>query len=193
MAFKVTMNQGMSQTSNMNDQVTSVSQTTQMNMTWKVISIDADGTAKLESVLNRATMEMDIPQQGKITIDTDQKSDANGIATELGKILRPLVNAKCTQMMSPNGAISEVSIPEDVLNAMKASTILPPGTEGMMKDMIEKASPAFPDRALKVGESWTQEAVSPNPLAKVTLFNTYTIADQRNPAMESHSKRLTST
>ncbi len=187
LTLRADVTQKMSQSMDLNGQKSNVEQSTEMKMDWKILSVDSDGNANIESVLKRAVMTMKSPQTGDIVVDTDKAEDTGEIGKQLGGLLRPMINAKCTQKMAPTGEISEVKIPEDVLAAMRGNPLLPPGTESMMTDLIAKASPAFPADAIKVGDTWVQEASTPNPVGEMKIKSTYTY---RGPEKNASGKTL---
>ncbi len=117
LALRADVNQKMTQSMDLNGQKSNIEQSTEMNMDWKILSIDSDGNANVESILKRAVMTMKSPQTGDIVVDTDKPEDTGEIGKNLGSLLRPLVNAKCTQKMAPTGEITEVKIPDDVMTS----------------------------------------------------------------------------
>lgn len=172
--YQLKMEQAMTQQMEMQGQPMKTSNNTTTYMTWRVDDVDAAGTASITSTIDRFVMEMDAPMVGQVQVDTDKEQDADGMATQLGGMLRPLVGVEFKQKMSPRGEISEVNIPDGAFAGMQG----PLGQMGMnaqqIEDMCEKVSPKFPAGALEVGQTWKDQSVSETPAGKVEVANDYT-------------------
>ena len=147
-----------------------VTQSFELTQIWEVISVAPDSTARMRTTLTRALMKMNIPGAGAIDLDTDKPADQDsGLAAQIGKMFRPMVNQACENDMAPNGKVSNVMIPEEAMAGFK-NLPLGESMSSVLTDSIEKGSPVFPDQAIAPGHSWTQQHSTKN----LSAVNQYT-------------------
>ena len=171
--YKLKMNQLMTQSMTLQGNPVQTTNNTTTYMTWDVKEVNDEGVALVESTVERMTMSMNTPM-GQVEIDTDTESDAAGMATQIGSVVRPMIGVKMTQKMTPRGAISDVQIPEEALAGLKNSQV---GQSAMnidqIKEMSTKVSPVFPEEELKIGDSWNQTSTTKMPIGSIAIDNTY--------------------
>jgi hypothetical protein len=144
-------------------------------MTWKIDSVNEDGSARVLTVIDRATSDIEVPMQGASHFDSSDPEQTNGPAGEqLEKVYRPMIGVETSTVMKPNGEITEVQIPEGSLDGLDQAGA---GSVSLGKETLERltrdASPAFPDR-LAVGDSWARESEMALPgMGKLLLGTTY--------------------
>jgi hypothetical protein len=148
-----------------------VTQVTKIIQLWEVKKKNEDGSAQIVTVLQRATLSMDIPGAGSVEMDTDKTEDF-GFAKQIGQMFRPMIGVECSNTMSPNGKISNVVIPDEALKGFR-SIPLGSSMEPVLKDSIEKGSPVFPDAAIVPGHTWIQVTETKNDTGILESTNQY--------------------
>ena len=79
--YAVTMNQDIKQSVEIHETPLETSNSTTTYMTWTVDQVLEDGSADMTCVIDRVEMAVDIPNQGKVEIDTDKPGAGEGLAT----------------------------------------------------------------------------------------------------------------
>lgn len=144
-------------------------------MTWKVDSVNEDGTARVLTVIDRATSDIEVPGQGKSHFDSSDPEQNSGPSGEqLEKVYRPMIGVETSTVMKPTGEITEVQIPVESLDGLEQAG----GGVSLGKETLERltrdASPAFPDQVAK-GDSWSRDSEMAMPgMGKLLLKTTYT-------------------
>jgi hypothetical protein len=139
--------------SNMNLQVKVVQQ---MDMTWKVTGVEADGTATLTQTIDRIRMDMNVPGQPAMKFDTASDEKVPG-AEMLKPVFDAMVGKPITLKVTPRGEITELKISEEMLAGIKKSVLSQMGgmfSEDGMKQMIGRGMLTFPAEAVSKGASW---------------------------------------
>ncbi len=150
-----------------------------MNMTWNIASVDKNGNAHMTQKFDRIRLNMDSPM-GKVEYDSQNGKVPEGpIGQSIGPIYKALTGAEISLTMSPQGKITDVKIPQKVLDALKNV----PGAAAMgemfsgegLKNMTSKGGLQLPAGPVKKGDSWNQkmEVKMPFGTMKVDTKNTY--------------------
>jgi predicted secreted protein len=150
----------------------------QMDMTWQVDKIDESGNATILQSIDRVRMKMTGPQ----TIDYDSQSEEApaGLAAMIAPLFDAMTKGKFVITMTPQGEITDVVVPQEVIDALKAS----PGAQMMgematsdgFKQMISQGALVLPKEMPAVGYKWTSALEMKNPMAgqqKVETTYTY--------------------
>ena len=142
--------------------------TTKTWMTWECADV-TDGIASIESTIDRMTMDMVTPS-GPIQFDSDNKEDSPQAAA-IGQSVRGLIGKKMTQTMNDRGEVLKVELGEA---GEAIGNLGGPQMSEMVKQMSKQASLTFPEKALKVGDSWNEVADTPSPAGQVRVTRTFT-------------------
>jgi hypothetical protein len=147
---------------------TTIAQT--IDMTWKVLEVDADGVASMSQTIDRMRVKATTPE-GTMEADSDSEKLPEALAANFGPIFRTLVGAKFTMKMTPTGKIENVEVPA----AASEATAQAPGVGNMLspeslKEMTQQAAIPLPTGPIEVGKSWTDE----KSLTDTKLLITYT-------------------
>lgn len=149
---------------------TTISQT--IDMTWKVLEVDAHGVASMTQTIDRMRVKAITPE-GTIEADSAADEIPEALRANFGPIFKSLIGAKFAMQMTPAGKIQNVEVPEIAADQAGQS----PSVGGMLspeslKEMTQQAAIPLPEGAVEPGKSWTDE----KSLADARLLVTYTYA-----------------
>src|SRR5262245_36533771 len=112
-----------------------------MDMTWVVKSVASDGGAELAQTIDRIRMKMETPF-GAFDYDSKENKPIEGQFGEImGPILTAIAGAEMTVKMAPTGEVSDVKIPEKVMESLRGNPLLaqfgPMFSEDGLKQMAQ--------------------------------------------------------
>lgn len=144
-------------------------------MTMMVTAVDADGVATTKNTITRMMMESDTPM-GDMKYDSDSNEQLDGQAEQIAAALEPMIGVAITQKMHPSGKISDVQIPDEVLEGIGAGNpaVASMFNEDSLKELTSKSSLIFPDETPTAGSTWKNEAEVAMGPATVRTETTYT-------------------
>jgi hypothetical protein len=124
---------------------------------WTVGEVAADGSAQLTLSFDRLQMTIKTPLMD-VVYDSQSTEEPQGFAAMIAPMMRAMAAAKFTMTMSPQGEITDVEVPEDVVKALAAT----PGaqlmgefaTEAGLKKTITQFLLELPE-TLEEGGEWT--------------------------------------
>ena len=90
-----------------------------IEMSWAVKSIDADGVASVTQTFDRMRMKMTSPQGVIIDFDSATDGETAGISKTLVPFLEAIVNKPISVRIDPRGDVSDVQVPQSMLDGMK--------------------------------------------------------------------------
>ncbi|MGE3820480.1 MAG: DUF6263 family protein [Isosphaeraceae bacterium] len=146
-----------------------------INSTWKVDSVAEDGTADLAQSLDRVRTKIE-SAFGAFEFDSDVEKVPEGpIAAGVVPLLKTLVGATFRYKMSPRGELSDIRVPEGLVQKLKeagptAANVGMFSEEGL-KNMILESSLNFPAEPLEIGKSWSRQSKIPSPPIGTLVMN----------------------
>jgi Family of unknown function (DUF6263) len=155
---------------------TSLNQTVDLH--WSVKNV-SDGVAELSQTIDRVRTKVDGPGNS-FEFDSQSGKDPEGqIASLLTPMLKALVNAEFTFKMNGRGELSEIKVPQKLLESLRqAGPAANAGgmfSEEGMKNLISQSSLILAEGPLEKGKSWSQQAKVPVPmLGSMVMNKTYT-------------------
>jgi len=158
---------------------------------WDVKSVTPQGDAQLAQTIDRFQTRIESPY-AMVEFDSNDKKDPEGqIAAMMAPLLRAMVGSEFSMKMKANGEITDVKIPEKLLDTIKKAGPAAASGGGMfseegLKTMLTQSSLSFPVESLEKGKGWTQQSKIPTPrLGTIVLDKAYTYqgADAKNPKM----------
>ena len=154
------------------DITTSVDQT--IDTTWAVKKLNDDGSADFTQTIDRIKSSVKSPLLS-VVIDSDQKDAQAGPAASMLPVLKALVKQEFKFRMSPQGELSDVEIPADLVRKLKeagqtAGGAASPFSEEGLKMMIQQSSLLLPAS----GKPLTRQSKSPLPFGTIVTDKTYT-------------------
>jgi len=161
-----------------------------IDLRWMVRDVDAEGKASLAQSISRVRTRIESPV-GAFEFDSNAEKDPAGPAgAVLGPLLRSLVGTEFLFKMSPRGEISDIKVPEKVVEAIKKTGPLGGGagmfSEDGMKNMISEMGLTLPNEDLNKGKEWSSESKTSMPQVGV-LSRTKTYQYQGAEAKDAKS------
>ncbi|MFO0956553.1 MAG: DUF6263 family protein, partial [Isosphaeraceae bacterium] len=146
--------------------------------TWKVKSLQADGSAEMTQSFDRVQFSMESPI-GNTSFDTNEKAaKVDGPLAGMADAFRSIIGKDVTLMMAANGEIKKVTIPDSVTEGMQKVGVGPDGkpilSAEMLKGIIEQSGVPLPSKPLKPGDSFTVERDVPSPIGSMHVVTAYT-------------------
>lgn len=127
-------------------------------MTLSIDDVDSEGTAKAVATIDRMTMEVEGNGQ-RIAFDSSEKdASKTGPEAEIAQMIRPMIGKKMTQDLSPNGKISNVNVPDDMLNFGGNPAMAGLMNKKNIEEMSTRGSMEFPHPKLEQGYTWQMKA-----------------------------------
>ncbi len=152
-----------------------------MEMTWRIESVDADGTAKMTQSFDRLTMSM---KTGDVaSVDYDSAAEPTSApAREIAAAVGPLIGAKFHLTMNSRGEILDVQLSAAAQAAVAANTNEGLksffSTEGISRVLRQSVVP-FPEQPLAAGDTWKSTADVDSPLGKLKQTSVYTYVGRK--------------
>lgn len=145
-----------------------------VNIDWKVSGVE-DEKFHITQVIKRIQMTMDAPMM-EMEYDSDAE-EAEGMGAQLAGVIDPLIDAEISFKMDARGNVSDVEIPEDVLEEMEA------GSNGMMgaqmfsadsiKQFVNQAGLVLPEDPVSGDTAWSHEVSQDNPMMTMNITSDY--------------------
>jgi hypothetical protein len=166
-----------------------------------VEDITADGNATIRETFESMRLEQSAPT-GKVVFDSTTPHESTDTSeAAVAAMMSALVGESITMVIAPSGSVSRIEGMTRILDKAMKSLSLTPGAavvmnqlKGLVGDdairgMFDQSFGIFPDRPLRVGDSWTSQFEPTNPvLGKLTASRTYTLKsiEPRNGASIAH-------
>ncbi len=151
----------------------------QVNLHWSVKSVAADGVAELTQTIDRVRTKIEAPGN-TFEFDSQAGKEPEGqAAAMLIPMLKALVGAEFTFKMNGVGELSDVKVPQKLLNTLRqAGPAAAAGgmfSEEGMKQLISQSGLTLAEAPLDKGKSWTHQARMELPkLGTMVMDKTYT-------------------
>jgi len=153
--------------------------TTDMNQTvdmgWKTMSVNDQGVATIKQSLDRMRMNMQVPGGLAIQVDTASEEKPEGPAAQIADVFKKLTDVHFAVEMNARGEILEVTVPEDVEKVFRG--LGPAGgmfNKAMLEEMTRKGAQPFPEKAVEVGDGWTNAyTMQMAPLGEMRMLTSF--------------------
>ena len=149
-----------------------------MEMGWAVESVASDGTAKLKQKISRVQVTMTSPL---FNVEYDSSKDeqpADPVGGQLAKVFGAMVGKDFTMTMTPRGEIKNVTIPEELEQALEGAGGGVPGGGGFnadsLKQLASQSGVEFPEEPVGRGENWSGKTEAKLPFGTMKLDNQFT-------------------
>ncbi len=168
--------QKMKSTASINNMDIETKMNMSMDMTWNVVAVNSDGSAKMQMKVTYVKMSMDGPA-GQVEVDSKQKNDPDDA---IGKIFSQIVKATATMEMTgtmqAGGEMKDIKVSEETIKSMKnlpgadklGDMLSPESFKAMVSNLV------FPADAVAKGKTWTNKNTAKTPVGKTVSENTYT-------------------
>ena len=132
-----------------------------LDMTWTIKAVDASGVASITETIDRVRTTM-TAAFGKFSFDSKEAGNAAGPA---GPMVNLLVGAEFTLKMNPRGEVSDVTLSDKLLAALKkqdgqagpASQF----SEVGLKNVVEQMVTPLAEGGVDAGETWKRTLAVP--------------------------------
>lgn len=153
--LKVDMKQDMTMEMDLGVQQSEVVNNSATEMTLWVKSVDADGVATMGNTIDRMVMQTEAPGVS-FELDTMSEEEHDGPAADVAEVIKPMVGAEMSQKMSPRGEVTDVQIPESMMEGIENGdpAMAQMFNENTLKEMTAKNNLIFPDKELSQGATW---------------------------------------
>lgn len=175
-AFSIVMDQSVAMSMDIPGQPTHhTSQRAVTEMTQQILDVDAEGTASATSTIDRMSLVMDVGGQ-KMEFDTSSDEEPTGPMAEVVALLKPMIGKAISQDMAASGKVSNVSIPDGMLDAGSGNPIAAAlMNKKSLEDMTTRSALEFPSENPEVGTTWQNVAeLDMGGAMKVLNTTTYT-------------------
>ncbi len=143
-------------------------------MTWEVTGADSD-KFNITQVITRMTMSMAAPMM-EIEYDSDD-GEADGMAAQMAATIEPVIDAEIKFVMNARGEISDVEIPEDVIDAIESAGGGMMGANGLnadaLKQLVNQSSLVLPEDPASGGVTWANENKIDTPMMNMAVKTDY--------------------
>lgn len=172
--LKVNMKQDMTMAMDLGVQQTEVVNNSATEMTLAVKGVDGDGVATMSNTIDRMVMQTEAPGVN-FEIDTNSEDEPAGPAGDIAAVIKPMIGAEMSQKMSPSGQISEIEIPDSMLDGIKNGDPMMAQmfNENTLKEMTAKNNLIFPDKKLAQGDTWENVTETLMGPANIKMATTY--------------------
>ena len=132
------------------------SNTTQQKteMSWTVLDVLEDKSARIEQAVTRIVFEMQSPGL-TFVIDTNDKKPLTGVAATMASSFNSIAGTRFVVSTKPSGEIIEWSVPDET----KKKWIEEKGglSESGMKELSMNSTMQLPEIPIRVGDDWQQK------------------------------------
>lgn len=176
--LKVTFRQTFEQESVVNFKSSTMVLDMTMVMNWDVVAVDEKGVATIQQKFTRLALNLDSPNGGEVTFDTDAKFNPGEGAKLISEGIGPFMNGSFEVRMNNLGEILSVEIPEKMMQELREA----PGsmllrqmlTQEGLSETLSTSSAILPDRPVSNGETWERTRTLKTPLGALAQTMTYT-------------------
>ncbi|MCA9027681.1 MAG: hypothetical protein KDA86_20900 [Planctomycetaceae bacterium] len=134
-----------------------------------------NGSAQVLQKITRMQMSMKMPFGQSFEYDSDGENDQ--VPAMFKDLIGKMVGAEFKGTLAPTGEMTDISISEDLRNALKKSPGSPFGAgkdDDVFQQMMSQSSVAFPDHPVKEGDSWSDEITMKMPFGEMKVDRTST-------------------
>ncbi|BDD07839.1 hypothetical protein FUAX_02710 [Fulvitalea axinellae] len=141
-----------------------------MDTKFNIEGVEKNGNVKLDYAFSGMRMEMNMPGAGEIKYDSnDPSTQESPQGQAMHAAMGQMLNKSIGMVLSPRGEALETTSLSEVFPNMPADQLQQFGNS------TDNQFIAFPEQAVKVGESWKSEKVVPNPKLPIKMLMTYTL------------------
>ncbi|TWU24636.1 hypothetical protein [Bythopirellula polymerisocia] len=158
----------------------------QIDFTWKVIEVNADGTATISIKVNTFSLTATGPGGQEVAFDSSSSEDPQGYAAMLLPIGRRLSEEEVRLSMTPRGEVKLLDLPADLAEAVKSvpggKLFAKDGGEGSFESLARLGAPlTLPSEAISEGKGWTDTSeIDIPPLGNATVEFSYLVKQMQD-------------
>lgn len=158
-----------------------------VDLTWTVVAVEADGSAEMKQVIDRARTKITAGTT-VITYDSKEKAGEDPGVQALAKLYEAAVGKPYTIKITPTGQVKEVKVPEAVTAALVGSPFqaiadsgtffTPKGVENVLAQVL----PTLDAKATAKGAKWESTLKIPTGPIIMNLKTGFTMVEPGPPA-----------
>ena len=140
-------------------------------MTWAVLDVSEDKTARVEQAVTRIVFEMQSPGLSFL-IDTNDKKPVTGLAATMANSFNSIAGTSFDVSMKPSGEITQWTVPDET----RKKWIDGNGglSESGMRELSMNSTMQLPEIPIRVGDDWQQKyEIEMQALGKFSVTTTY--------------------
>ncbi len=140
-------------------------------MTWAVLDVSEDKTARVEQAVTRIVFEMQSPGLSFV-IDTNDKKPVTGLAATMANSFNSIAGTSFDVSMKPSGEITQWTVPDET----RKKWIDGNGglSESGMRELSMNSTMQLPEIPIRVGDDWQQKyEIEMQALGKFSVTTTY--------------------
>lgn len=162
-----------------------VSSKTELNvdLTWKVTAVAADGTVEIAQTVDRVRAKNTAPGV-LITYDsTDKKTSEAPMTQMIAKLYEEVLGKPFAIRLSPTGEVLDVKLPPGAAGPPAGTPMADMADAGTffsaagVKNLLAQVLPKLPREAVDRGSTWDSELTLPSGPLKLTFKTHYTLAE----------------
>jgi len=153
----------------------------QIGTAWKVLEVATEGKARIALKIETLRLILEGPAPiGKMEYNSKDAREPEGeLGKKLAPILRALSGSEFTVTMNSRGEMSDVHVPEKLLEVLKTTEKNVPELVKMLspdnlKRMISQLVPVLPRAPVASGQTWNQTTETKMPFGTMRVVNTLT-------------------
>jgi len=148
-----------------------------MDMDWQVKSVDEKGNASLGQTVTRIRMNMETPQFGNLSYDSDVNEPVtNPLLTAMTRTFETLVDSEIGMTLSPLGEATDIVLPERMLAEFEQNSAM--AGMGMGREFFEQianqAGVILPEAVATPSDSWSHRNAVDLPFGRMIVDAEYT-------------------
>ena len=112
-------------------------------------------------------------------IEFDSDDEDSGDSMGVGDAIGPMIDAEITFVMDDQGNVSDVSIPDEVVEGMESAGGGMGGqmfSKDQLEQMVQASNLVFPEDPVAEGVEWENETSQKSPLGEMKLKSNYKYA-----------------
>jgi hypothetical protein len=140
-------------------------------MTWAVLDLSEDKTARVEQAVTRIVFEMQSPGLAFV-LDTNDKKPVTGVAATMANSFNSIAGTSFDVSMKPSGEITQWTVPDET----RKKWIDGNGglSESGMRELSMNSTMQLPEIPVRVGDDWQQKyEIEMQALGKFSVTTTY--------------------
>ena len=152
-----------------------------------VEKVTADGSVTLRETFESVRMEQNTPM-GSTVFDSTSPAKPDQPPSPVDSVMSAMIGESITLVLAPDGKVSKVegmsrimdkmfaSLPQDPLSSQVLGQLKASMSDESFGSAFGQTFATFPNRALKAGDTWSDQAQANNPIAgRLTTATTYTV------------------
>ena len=175
--YEVTFQQQTASKTRIADQVIEVQLSMIMQMSWKILEINAAGQATMDQSFTRIRIELQNPKVESVVYDSAASEKAVGEAAQIAAPLEPLIGKPFRVVMTARGVVQKVELSRQARAALdqvpEESRLKDVFTTSGLTQTLQKSHGILPLEAVQPGDHWESDSPLVTPLGELKMKTKY--------------------